>query len=59
VVGEFSGRATLRGQGRTDDGAWDRVLVEAQVYDDDQPIYWVISVDPSVVRAHQQLLEPA
>lgn len=37
----------------TDDGTWDAILARAQVYDDGQPVEWVISVDSSVVRAHQ------
>jgi transposase len=37
----------------TADGTWDRILARAQVYDDGQPVEWVISVDSSVVRAHQ------
>jgi transposase len=37
----------------TDDGTWDRILARAQVYDDGQPVEWIISVDSSVVRAHQ------
>ena len=36
-----------------DDGTWDAILAWAQVYDDGQPVEWVISVDSSVVRAHQ------
>jgi transposase len=37
----------------TADGTWDRVLARAQVFDDGQPVEWVISVDTTVVRAHQ------
>lgn len=37
----------------TDDGTWDAILARAQVYDDGRPVEWVISVDSSVVRAHQ------
>ena len=37
----------------TADGTWDRILAAAQVYDDGQPVDWVISVDSSVIRAHQ------
>ncbi|GAA0813967.1 transposase [Spirilliplanes yamanashiensis] len=37
----------------TDDGTWDAILARAQVYDDGQPVEWIISVDSSVVRAHQ------
>ncbi|GAA2396453.1 hypothetical protein GCM10010170_112270 [Dactylosporangium salmoneum] len=37
----------------TADGTWDRVLTAAQVHDDGQPVEWVISVDSSIVRAHQ------
>jgi transposase len=35
------------------DGTWDRILSAAQVYDDGQPVDWVVSVDTSIVRAHQ------
>jgi transposase len=35
------------------DGTWDRILAVAQVRDDGVPVDWVISVDSSVVRAHQ------
>lgn len=35
------------------DGTWDRILAAAQVHDDGQPVQWTISVDSSVVRAHQ------
>jgi transposase len=38
----------------TADGTWDRILAAAQVYDDGQPVDWVVSVDSSVVRAHQR-----
>jgi transposase len=34
-------------------GTWERILAAAQVYDDGQPVQWVVSVDSSVVRAHQ------
>jgi transposase len=37
----------------TADGTWDRILAVAQVRDDGHPVDWVISVDSSVVRAHQ------
>ena len=37
----------------TADGTWDRILAAAQVYDDGQPVEWIISVDSSIVRAHQ------
>ncbi len=37
----------------TADGTWDRVLAAAQVYDDGQPVEWLVSVDSSIVRAHQ------
>lgn len=37
----------------TDDGTWEKILAKAQVYDDGVPVDWVISVDSSVVRAHQ------
>ena len=37
----------------TTDGTWDRILSAAQVFDDGQPVDWVISVDSSVIRAHQ------
>lgn len=37
----------------TADGTWDGILAAAQVYDDAQPVEWVISVDSSIVRAHQ------
>jgi transposase len=37
----------------TADGTWDRILAVAQVRDDGVPVDWVISVDSSVVRAHQ------
>jgi hypothetical protein len=32
---------------------WDRILARAQVFDDGQPVQWVVSVDTTVVRAHQ------
>jgi transposase len=35
------------------DGTWDKILAAAVVSDDGQPVQWVISVDSSVVRAHQ------
>ena len=37
----------------TDDGTWEQIHTKAQVYDDGQPVEWIISVDSSVVRAHQ------
>ncbi|MET7969824.1 IS5 family transposase [Micromonospora sp. NPDC005305] len=37
----------------TADGTWDCILARAQVYDDGQPVEWVVSVDSSNVRAHQ------
>ena len=37
----------------TADGTWDRILAAAQVYDDGQPVEWTVSVDSSIVRAHQ------
>jgi transposase len=37
----------------TADGTWERILAAAQVYDDGQPVDWVVSVDSSIVRAHQ------
>jgi transposase len=37
----------------TADGTWERILSHAQVRDDGQPVEWVISVDSTVVRAHQ------
>jgi transposase len=37
----------------TADGMWDRILARAQVFDDGRPVEWVISVDTTVVRAHQ------
>jgi len=37
----------------TADGTWDKILARAQVYDDGQPVQWTISVDTSIVRAHQ------
>jgi transposase len=37
----------------TDDGTWERILAEAQVHDDGEPVEWTVSVDSSVVRAHQ------
>ncbi|WKU02055.1 IS5 family transposase [Micromonospora soli] len=35
------------------DGTWDRILVAAQVHDDGTPVQWTISIDSSIVRAHQ------
>ncbi|MDG4821989.1 IS5 family transposase [Asanoa sp. WMMD1127] len=37
----------------TADGTWDRILAHAQVFDDGQPVEWIVSVDSSIVRAHQ------
>lgn len=37
----------------TANGTWDRILAAAQVHDDGIPVQWTISVDSSVVRAHQ------
>ncbi len=37
----------------TADGTWDRILARVQVFDDGQPVVWEISVDSSIVRAHQ------
>jgi len=37
----------------TADGTWDRILARAQVFDDGQPVLWTVSVDTSIVRAHQ------
>ena len=37
----------------TADGTWDRVLAAAQVHDDGTPVQWTISIDSSIVRAHQ------
>jgi transposase len=37
----------------TADGTWDRILAAAQVRDDGQSVEWIVSVDSSVVRAHQ------
>ena len=37
----------------TADGTWERILAAAQVHDDGQPVEWVVSVDSSIVRAHQ------
>jgi transposase len=37
----------------TADGTWERILSAAQVHDDGQPVEWVVSVDSSIVRAHQ------
>jgi hypothetical protein len=35
------------------DGTWDKILAKAQVYDDGHPTEWTISIDSSIVRAHQ------
>lgn len=40
-------------RGWTADGTWDRILAAAQVYDDGTPVQWTISIDSSIVRAHQ------
>lgn len=37
----------------TADGTWDRIFARVQVRDDGRPVEWIISVDSSVVRAHQ------
>lgn len=37
----------------TADGTWDKVFAAAQVRDDGIPVEWTVSVDSSVVRAHQ------
>jgi transposase len=37
----------------TADGTWDKILAAAVVRDDGQPVEWVISVDSTIVRAHQ------
>jgi transposase len=37
----------------TAEGTWKQILARAQVRDDGQPVEWVISVDSTVVRAHQ------
>lgn len=37
----------------TADGTWDWILAAAQVHDDGTPVQWTISIDSSVVRAHQ------
>ncbi|WP_233601156.1 MULTISPECIES: IS5 family transposase [Micromonospora] len=37
----------------TADGTWDRILAAAQVHDDGIPVQWTISIDSSIVRAHQ------
>ncbi|MEU8389047.1 IS5 family transposase [Micromonospora sp. NPDC048843] len=37
----------------TADGTWDRILAAAEVYDDGAPVQWTISIDSSIVRAHQ------
>ncbi|MGK5676654.1 IS5 family transposase [Micromonospora sp. URMC 106] len=40
-------------RGWTADGTWDRILAAAQVHDDGTPVQWTISIDSSIVRAHQ------
>ncbi|MFG3260452.1 IS5 family transposase [Streptomyces sp. NPDC048172] len=35
------------------DGTWDKILAAAQVKEDGTPVEWVISVDSTIVRAHQ------
>ncbi|MFF3868209.1 IS5 family transposase [Micromonospora sp. NPDC001898] len=37
----------------TADSTWDRILAAAQVHDDGTPVQWTISIDSSIVRAHQ------
>jgi transposase len=37
----------------TADGTWDRILAADQVHDDGTPVQWTISIDSSIVRAHQ------
>jgi transposase len=37
----------------TADGTWARILAAAQVHDDARPVEWAVSVDSSIVRAHQ------
>lgn len=37
----------------TADGTWDKILASVQVKDDGRPVEWIVSVDSSVVRAHQ------
>src|SRR6187200_2650750 len=37
----------------TADGTWDRILAAAQVHADGTPVQWTISIDSSIVRAHQ------
>nr|WP_240639345.1 IS5 family transposase [Micromonospora ureilytica] len=37
----------------TADGTWERILAAAQVHDDGTPVQWTISIDSSIVRAHQ------
>ncbi|MEW2477716.1 transposase [Micromonospora gifhornensis] len=37
----------------TADGTWNRIPAAAQVHDDGTPVQWTISVDSSIVRAHQ------
>jgi transposase len=40
------------------DGTWDTILAKAIVYDDGQPVDWTVSVDSTVVRAHQHAAGP-
>jgi transposase len=42
----------------TADGTWDATLARAQVFDDGRPVEWTISVDSSIVRAHQHAAGP-
>ena len=35
------------------DGTWDAILTHVQVSDEGQPVDWVVSVDSTIVRAHQ------
>jgi transposase len=37
----------------TVDGTWQKILDRAIVFDDGQPVEWIVSVDSSVVRVHQ------
>jgi transposase len=37
----------------TADGTWDRVLTHLQVHPDGQPVEWIVTVDSTVVCAHQ------
>lgn len=37
----------------TADGTWDEILAAAQVKEDGIPVEWTVSIDSSVVRAHQ------